>query len=1054
MALAEQNIDVPLSTVDQKLPKTGGLTGSFSRLIDCQVVKYQGAPGTPPNLVRADKRDAFVSLSDVVRSVDDGTVQAGALLSNQTLLEEFAGQEILVANDQTHVYSNTTAAWERHGYQLPAQALSQDYIHTSNSLATTPDVAEAEGVYCYAWVTEAAFNSGGGTPSEIAGCYFRVMDSDGVVLRSDTQLRLEPMDMRVKVVSDGQFFWIFSEQGTASGNFNVYVVDRMGVVLKTTSAVPAIYGSGGYWDITPTSFGILLAQANNGAGGIEFVKFLYDPVTNNIAATAVTDTSIAGNTKIGFLTNDLDANAYLATSQHIGANNNTIRAYRIPATLTSNHTYNVATTVHDDVANLTGYVSDGAGTIVVAWSTIDPTASPNTEYLKNAVTAYQRNLVDAGPVLQSVLSMNLASRAFKLGQSYYAVGYYPSDLAVVSNTEELPNQPTYFLIPLSNPTQRIAGRFEYAAAYCDWQVSGSKYNFALASVVSTFPEAGVRTALSYRAESFTSQRIQVNGDIGLRVQTQATTVGVKSYTFGAAGKAVALANEILLPGPIASTWSGGDFTEHGIALAFEQPLVTLVPTTGTPPQLTPGTYQWVVVGEWTDTNGKRVRSLPSPPFTLTVPAGNTALVSGYMNHVTSKRDMLISIYRTDMVPDSGGGFVPTTIHYKVTLDAPAGSLAPLYNDNSVATWSFADTNTLITANEILYTDKGQLGCFPAPPFKRGCIWQDRVWLIGPDKALWFSSAPTEGDALWFHPGFRLVLPTNDEPMAIAAATEGYLLVLCEKTAWYVPAVTLPDSSGANGSIPAAVELKFNMGCTGEAIVTKFGCVYSSSAGGLWLITRDLQNLWLSEPLQDTLSGPITALAIDSRQRVYAASGGTLGVYDLISQCWYEWNAPGGEIALLSTFKGQLAFGDGSSLVFVQSPGNFVDSQFLAGVSTQMPYFQDMTLNSIHFGGVRNFASLLEMQLVGDTHTASTITMGLEFDDATGIVESTAWATDPAVPLAYSYGPANQLCSAVGIRLTESLAAGQVAGQGFSLEALALTVGLYQGQNRLPDNRRV
>lgn len=1047
MPLKEQVLDVPLTPTSQIGPKTSAPVGEIQRLVNGQVVKFQPAQGGATR-IRVDKREAFATLSDTVRSASSGAVIPGALLDNQTLLTEFGDQLLLISNDAPHAYSDKTVSWAKHDFTLPPYSLRQDYVHTSNSLATTPDVGQAEGVYCYTWVTTSAYNLGGGVPKELPGCYFRVQDADGVVLRSDT--RINATDTRVKVVSDGAYFWIISEQGDHLGNFTVTLVDRHGATVAS-STFSVTYTLGDHWDVAATSFGVLVAQATGTS--VQFSKLVY--ASGVITRTVNVDASIsAPRHHLAFLTNDVDGFAYLAAVEQVVPNSNTIHAYRITSGLAQDHHYTVATSVVDEVANLTGYVVPGSTSdLVVAWSTIDPTAPPNTEYLKNAVTMKSAPFASGPTNISTVMSMNLASRAFKLGQAYYAVGFYPSDLAVVSSTEELAHQPTFFLLPLNAPGQRVAGRWEYAAAYCDWQVSGSKYNFALASVVFTFPGAGMRTALSYRAESFTSSRLQVNGDIALRVQTQATTVGVKAWTFGDPGQAVVLADELLLPGPGASSWSGGEFSESNVALAFEQPAITLIPTGGSPPALTPGTYQWVVVGEWTDNNGNRVRSRPSPVAELDVPAGNYASVSGFMQHATNKRDLLISIYRTDMLPDSGGGFVPSTLHYKVTVDAPAGAESPLYNDNQFPTWQFDDAHKFITGNEILYTDKGQLENFPAPPFSRGCVWQERACVIGPDRAIWFSAPRTEGDATWFHPEFRLVVPTDDEPVAIAATTESYLVVTCRKSMWYFPAVALPDQSGANGSFPEAIQLKFNMGCLGLALPTSMGTVFASSANSVWLLPRDLSApQWLAQPLADTLDGPIQTLAIDSHQRIYATIGGTMGVYDLVSGCWYEWSTPGVPL-LLTSYQGTVTFGDGIA-VWRQLAGNYVDTKYTAGVPTTAPYNMAVELNSLHFGAVRNFGSLLEIQAIGKTHTASTVTMALAFDDNEDIVESTSWATDPTVPFEYSYGPANQMCSAVAITLTESVAAGQAPGRGFSIELLSLTVGLYGGQNRLPDSRRV
>ncbi len=558
--------------------------------------------------------------------------------------------------------------------------MTTDFVHTSNSVASIPDVACVNGVCCYTWYTVAWFDTGGAAPTELIGPYFRVVDSSGVVLRADTNI--STTDTRVKVVSDGTLFWIFSEKGDGTGSFTITLVDTNGATLSTaTTAVT--YTSGDYWDVTAAQFGPTLAQATG--TGVQFTTYAWNG--SAITQTSVTDTGIAGKHKLGWLTNDVDANAYLATSDHIGANNNTIRAYRVPASLTSNHTYTVATTVVDEPANLTGYVVNATPDIVVAYGLIDPT---DINYQVNTVFSYSVTFAGVSTALQIDHAMSLASRAFKLGQSYYAVGYYPSNVAQVSATIVIPNQPTYFLVPLSSTTQRTAGRGEYASAYADWQVHAGLNNFALASVV--VDNGHMHTALSYRAESVTTTSI-IEGQSGRSHFTPynqtgvVTTVGVKSYTFGDPGESVEFNGEILLPGPGASVWSGQEFSEHGIALAFEQATATPTATGGGFVALTAGTYQYVVVGEWTDTNGRRVRSRPSPPATFVADGTHYAVLTGRMVNATNKKDLLISIYRTDMIDNGAGGFVPTTTHYKVTFDVKVGTNSPLFNDNLGTTCS-------------------------------------------------------------------------------------------------------------------------------------------------------------------------------------------------------------------------------------------------------------------------------------------------------------------------------------------------------------------------------
>ena len=178
----------------------------------------------------------------------------------------------------------------------------------------------------------------------------------------------------------------------------------------------------------------------------------------------------------------------------------------ISAALALVTTYTVATVQPDEVANVTGLRRAGLAAVRlhrVVLMVIDSTAAPNTNYLKNVIRTWYQHGGGSSAFVTDLKSMNLASRAFALRGRYYFIGYYPSHVAVLAGGAELPNQPTFFLCPMNNAAQVVCGRFDNGLAYADWQVSASSYNFALASVVEAFP-LGMRTALSYRAESFTS----------------------------------------------------------------------------------------------------------------------------------------------------------------------------------------------------------------------------------------------------------------------------------------------------------------------------------------------------------------------------------------------------------------------------------------------------------------------------------------------------------------------------------------------------------------------
>jgi hypothetical protein len=445
-----------------------------------------------------------------------------------------------------------------------------------------------------------------------------------------------------------------------------------------------------------------------------------------------------------------------------------------------------------------------------------------------------------------------------------------------------------------------------------------------------------------------------------------------------------------------------------------------------------------------------VRSIPSPPALITVGASEYVSVVGWMMHATNKRDLLIALYRTDMVSDTGGGYITTTLHYKITVDAPTATDSPLYNSPSGVSFTFDDELVGITANEILYTDKGALANFPAPAFSCGTIWQDRAAVLGPDNAIWLSAEKTEGDAPWFHPGLRIV-PPSDEKLTAIRTMDGYLIAFCAASIWYAPPTTLPDASGANGSIPALIRLPFTQGCAGPSWVAREGTYYAPPEGQLRLVTRSLTDEWVSQTVVTALDGPIEAMAMDSAQRLVCLVAGAFVVLDTRAKVFVPWSAPGAGALLLTTYRGRPCFADGTR-VWLQAPDTYVD-RFTA-LNIPAPYNMQAVINFLNFGGVRNYKRMWEYQLIGDVFSECTVTVAMAYDDDDTVIETKSFNTGAPGALARGCKPMRQLCSSMELTITESVTGTQVSGQGFSLEMASFALGIQpKGLNRIPITER-
>ena len=623
------------------------------------------------------------------------------------------------------------------------------------------------------------------------------------------------------------------------------------------------------------------------------------------------------------------------------------------------------------------------------------------------------------------------------------------------------------------------GRWESGIAYADWRLDGetvpNMFLFGVTTPVRTTD--GIQVMLPYRAQSFTAGQTLVTaaGAVsGVATAQRQSTVGLKSFLLDDdPGTAIEESGDTLLPGPMAGVFSASGFHEHNFNTSPEQPFL-ISESTATGVGINPNTtHIYQVTWEFTDENGDRVFSLPSPSLEVTLTGDNTAaLIGGRLPwplttsgepidfHVGPvNRIPNISIYRT-----SYQGGVPTTIHYKITSDLYVNGLAPISTTNASGfsfpdefTWNYLDENpdVNILASEQLYTDKGFLPRFPCPAFIGGVTaWKNRDWVIGYDGAVWMSGEKTEGDASWFFPGFRYPFPLDDQPTALGAMDD-YLIVTCARSCWYIPSADFPGNNGKGGVLPTPVRLPFTNGGTGFAKTLRTGVAYTSTAGGVWLVNRALENKWLSQPIQDSLGEiPVTGLAVDKHQRLHVATGTSLWfVYDQVVETWYLWNLATARAFLPAILEGEAVFEDDNH-VWLYSPAIFADML----EDDPQPVAPDVTFASFNFKNVRGVKRLWEAQLCGQWKGPHRLNGVLSYpdDDADNPTTLGPYTPDPDAEYLIAFNPLIEEATSFGLRLFVDFVGVETPGNSAEWELVSCEVGVDSGQGvyKMPDNRRM
>lgn len=646
-----------------------------------------------------------------------------------------------------------------------------------------------------------------------------------------------------------------------------------------------------------------------------------------------------------------------------------------------------------------------------------------------------------------------------------------------------PWQPAWFLTPFTGTRPQV-GCFELLQAYADWRIEGdgtngpSRYPMALASIVRN--GSGWQVALPYRAQSVTvaTPLATATAQVPVAETQEATTVGLKLFTLADAfGTAVPNGADLLLPGPMGAVYDGGGFLEAGISLGLEAPyLVSQGTTTSGQLGLTAGQrYQVMAVAEYTTDRGDRIFSRPSPPLDYQLTgANNKATYGGRLpmplsttgasiaGHVgVTCRLVAISLYRTAVIGDADN-LTPTTIRYKITDDLNVNGLAPASALNASGfsfpdefTWQYIDANPDVAAlaGEQMYTDKGFAPRFPMPPASQGVTWLNRVWVIAYDGAVWFSAERSEGDATWWFPGFRIPLPNGYTPLSLVPL-EGFLLVVCREGFGYIPAQALPDAA-AQGNVPNVIFPPRTNGGTGAAIVLNDAAAYASTAGGIWVANRALQNAWLTKRAVDDLAGKtVTAMAVDARQRLHIlCATGEWFTWDQLTDAWSQWRTPTAG-KQMCVYRGQVCYQDGTQVMQLD-PTAVAD--FVAGSVNGAAIAPDVTFQRFSFAEVRAVKSLREIQGTGvylGPHQANVV---ISYpDDGYPNTAFAPYTPDPSKPYLWIANPALETAASWGLRVYATFTGITSPGLSFELELVSFEVGVDRsaGIIKLPDGFRM
>lgn len=509
-------------------------------------------------------------------------------------------------------------------------------------------------------------------------------------------------------------------------------------------------------------------------------------------------------------------------------------------------------------------------------------------------------------------------------------------------------------------------------------------------------------------------------------------------------------------GGIVCSWDGVRLTENAVVQSPQ--LISITPSGVAGGLESLKTYSWVVIYEYIDERGQRMRSVRSQiltgspgglltsmdlvisPLTLTLRQQTTTPLSR----------VVIRIYRTE--GDSTGAEVAFHAIHSIDL-IPAA----LDNDPFAAgdiTFNDGVPDATILGNEVLYTVGGALDN-DTPWGGATYLWRHgpRLYACGGEdpEIVWASKEEVAGEPAQFSLGLQSRV-AGDE--IIGGASLDGLNVLFSEEAIYGISGDGPNDTGnpQTGTFSIPEPIASDAGCiTARSIIDTPAGIMFQSRRGIMLLDRSRNIKYVGKPVEDTLRTFPLVIWSCLLPRTGHVFFGVAGVeaqrvlaYDYVYDRWSErtypasWGLSDGIV-----YQERLTILRSNGRVYQETPGTFTDDTAWFG--------QVLETGWISYGSQQGYKRLWRTILLTERRSAHGLTVEFAYDygayepaDTVTLTAAETLAAGDQIRIHMKH----QKGEAWRFRISETNP-GAGAGEGFVAIGLGFEVGLMPGVQRLP-----
>ncbi len=955
------------------------------------------------------------------------------------------GDELLtVAGEKLYSYSDNGASQNSRGIVSPL-SMQKESVWAGTSFSDNVDAAVLSGFICYVWRSVAY---AAGTPS-VSGIYAMIKDeTTGAIVYGPTFLTTSATATAARVQgvtgvspSDAAAFVIlWADVNLLKGcaiKLSTMAVSATANIAgdvqtgASYSAPPEMISSGGKIlaayvssNATVSVYGLMLAYVAN------VVTVISGPVTCALqatmpsgvfgGATVITVAAYSASTVgvFGLVLADALQGVYAGTFTHSGSvlTAGTAMANKDNVPAVSGASQITATLVGTTMLVFTDYagqLSSGgtSGSSSPLRSIGINSANTVVQAAATALNSFAYNNGPCGPYI--------AGKAFTSNSKAYLPVYMGEAKAGDPNLQNC-----WFLY--SESSDEIVAKALYGT-YGLWGATG------------TMPPSTLTLSTGdFLCPVIERGQLAFGGGSNVNV----TPVGVSRLTldFSPTFSTAKVGKNQFFAGGMLTQYDGRSVTEAGFHLFPEY-----IKTALSAGALT-GTYQYCALYEWTDNQGQRHQSAPSPAVTVTPAAQNVTINVACIN-MTAKANVNVVIYRTPTL---------STTFYRLN-----DSINPIANSiTSPMTSNYVDSaaDSTLTDNEILYTVGGELD-HNGPTFV-GAVTahQDRLWMVGLEDPteFRFSQAVATSDGLSFNEALSGRIPQDVGGLTAIGVVDDKA-ILCTPDKKLVVFGDGPTPAGAQGTYSTPQLLPSDIGCSEpRSIVNIPGGMMYQSGIGIYLLNRALQDEYVGLPVEGIVSGQAisSAVSVPDLSQVkftlpdYSSSFGRMLTYDTQSGQWAShYAAVACSMTGACVWNGHYIFANGTNSTFGTEDPDWLGGPQYDFSSNPIPVI--WTSAKIHLGALGGFQRVKRLVLRGAFVSDSGISIVVTTPEST--YTATLASTDAIDVGGYftlCHHIALQKSNVIQFTITDTpVSSGNAAGCNFS--SLTLQVGVKKGTAKLP-----